>query len=297
MTIREDTIGSVISIEDIRDFIPSDHPCYLIEEIVNRIDFSEWEEKHYDTPGNPAYHPRVILRPIIQGYIDGLDSGRAVHRHINTDLAYMYLCGLDKPDFRTINRFYKEFPDVITKTLLEVVKFAKEQGLVKLGSLGLDSTSIEANASSFNVANEKQIQAILETIKEIIRKNEEEDRKLGEDNDGNSIKIDVDSEEFEELYKEVVEYAKNQLDDEKLKFPAKKQLKNAIKNPEKTQEKIENALEHLQNSNQETINLTDPECVWRPNKKKNMTMGYNIHHVVDMDTGYNIINRSFNQSR
>lgn len=260
------------------------------------MDFSEWEEKHYDTPGNPAYHPRVILRPIIQGYIDGLDSGRTVHRHINTDLAYIYLCGLDKPDFRTINRFYKEFPDVITKTLLEVVKFAKEQGLVKLGSLGLDSTSIEANASSFNVANEKQIQAILETIKEIIRKNEEEDRKLGEDNDGNSIKIDVDSEEFEELYKEVVEYAKNQLDDEKLKFPAKKQLKNAIKNPEKTQEKIENALEHLQNSNQETINLTDPECVWRPNKKKNMTMGYNIHHVVDMDTGYNIINRSFNQS-
>ncbi len=118
MVIREDTIGTVISIDDIREFIPDNHPCYLIEEIVDRIDFSQWEEAHYDTPGNPSYHPRVILRPIIQGYVDGLDSGRAVARHINTDLAYMYLCGLDKPDFRTINRFYKEFADVITKTLL-----------------------------------------------------------------------------------------------------------------------------------------------------------------------------------
>jgi len=285
MAIREDTIGTVISIDDIREFIPDNHPCYLIEEIVDRIDFSQWEEAHYDTPGNPSYHPRVILRPIIQGYVDGLDSGRAVARHINTDLAYMYLCGLDKPDFRTINRFYKEFADVITKTLLEVVKFAKEKGLVKLGSLGLDSTSIEANASSFNVADEKQIQAILETIKEIIRKNEEEDELLGRDNDGNSIEIKEDSEEFEKIYKEVVEYAKKQLPDDKLKFPARKQLKNAIKNPEKTLLKMQDRLEHLNNSTQNTINLTDPECVWRPNKKNNMTMGYNIHHIVDMDSG------------
>lgn len=46
-------------------------------------------------------------------------------------------------------------------------------------------------------------------------------------------------EEFEKYYNEVIDYAKNKLDDEKLKFPARKQLKNAIKNPEKVVENLE----------------------------------------------------------
>ena len=48
---------------------------------------------------------------------------------------------------------------------------------------------------------------------------------------------------------------------------------------------MENAYKHLQNSSQNTVNLTDTECVWRPNKKKNMTMGYQIHNITDLETG------------
>ena len=64
-----------------------------------------------------------------------------------------------KPNFRTINRFYKIYPEFIAEALLEFVKYAKEKGLVKLNGLALDSTSIEANASSYNVADENQMQA------------------------------------------------------------------------------------------------------------------------------------------
>ena len=34
-----------------------------------------------------------------------------------------------------------------------------------------------------------------------------------------------------------------------------------------------------------TVNLTDTECMWRPNKKKNMTIGYQIHHITNLETG------------
>ena len=94
--------------------------------------------------------------------------------------------------------------------MLEFVKYAKETGLVKLNGLALDSTSIEANASSYNVADKNQIQAILNTIHEIIRNNEE-DEIFGEDNDGNSIKCDPESEEFEEKYKKAVKFAKKNI--------------------------------------------------------------------------------------
>ena len=90
VAIRADTIGNKISIDDIRDFIPEDHPCFLVEKIVARIDFSEWEDVHWDTPGNPSYHPRVLLRAVIQGYIDGIKSGRELGRRVKTDLPYRY---------------------------------------------------------------------------------------------------------------------------------------------------------------------------------------------------------------
>ena len=89
----------------------------------------------------------------------------------------------------------------------------------------MDSTTVKANASSFNVASEKQIRAILETVYEIILTNEEEDELLGDDS-GYNIPIDLeDDEDFEKYYKKVIDYAKNKLDDEKLKFPAKKTIK------------------------------------------------------------------------
>ena len=43
-------------------------------------------------------------------YVDGLISNPAVARHVRADIAYIYLCGLDDPDFRTINKFYKDYP-------------------------------------------------------------------------------------------------------------------------------------------------------------------------------------------
>ena len=222
MAIRVDNISSKISIDDIHDFISDDHPCFFGGEIVEHVDFSEWEKFHWDTPSNPAYHPRVSLRAVVQGYIDSVRSGRELGRHVKIYLSYIYLCGVDGQDFRTLNRFYKEFADVIDLTLVKVNKFAKNIGMLKIGSLTLDSTAVKANASSFNVGSEKQIRAILETVYEIILKNEEENELLS-DNSSYDIPIDLKNDgEFEKYYNEVIDHVKNKLDDKKLKFSARK---------------------------------------------------------------------------
>ena len=178
MAFRKDNIGKCFKIDDIRDYIPKDHPCYVVEEIVGRMDFSKWEEAHWDTRGNPAYHPRIILRPIILGYIDGLDSGRAIANHIRTDITYMYLCGFDTPDFRTINRFYKNHPEFIAEALLELIKYAKEMDLVRLNKLVLNKANIKVSAFLCNIINKNHIELILNSVYEIIKNNEKEDKIL-----------------------------------------------------------------------------------------------------------------------
>ena len=129
----------VISIEDIRDIIPKNHTCFLVEKTAVEVDFTEWEEEHWDKPGTPAYHPRILLRAIIQAYIDNIKSGRELGKRVKTDLSYIYLCCSYKIDFRTLNRFYKNYPNVITATLLKTILSAKKEGMKRLGELNLES--------------------------------------------------------------------------------------------------------------------------------------------------------------
>ena len=68
MAIKEDRIGEVNSIDDVKSHIPENHPCFLVEKIMDRMDFSDWEDEHWDTPRNPVYHPRVMLRCVVQVY-------------------------------------------------------------------------------------------------------------------------------------------------------------------------------------------------------------------------------------
>ena len=153
-----------VSIDDVKSYIPSNHPCFLVEKIAGQIDFTDWEAEHWDKPGHPAYHPRVLLRGVVMGYIDGIKSGRELARRAKTDLSYIYLCGLKPPDFRTFNRFYKEFSDVIVFALVLLINFAKTVGMKTVGVLAVDSTGIKAN----NLKASSQIKSILQRVCDII---------------------------------------------------------------------------------------------------------------------------------
>ena len=85
---------------DIRDLIPSDHICYLIESFVDMTDFSEFEIR-YDGSGHPAYHPCILCKILIQSMLDRVRPSRAIARNARENVVYMYLAENLLPDFRT----------------------------------------------------------------------------------------------------------------------------------------------------------------------------------------------------
>ena len=71
----------------IADLIKEDHICRLVDEVVEGIDLKMIEER-YDGPGSPAYHPKVMMKLLIPGTIDGIRSSRRCHLNANWHLLY-----------------------------------------------------------------------------------------------------------------------------------------------------------------------------------------------------------------
>nr|CBH38375.1 hypothetical protein BSM_18520 [uncultured archaeon] len=63
----------------IADLIEEDHICRLVDDVVGSIDFKSIEGR-YDGPGSPAYHPKVMMKLLIQGTIDAIHSSRKIYR-------------------------------------------------------------------------------------------------------------------------------------------------------------------------------------------------------------------------
>lgn len=77
---------------------------FLVENVLEQIDFEKYNSKFFKTPGQKAYDREILLGIVLKGAIDGGLSGREVGRRVQTDLSYMYLTGMEKPNFRTIKQ-------------------------------------------------------------------------------------------------------------------------------------------------------------------------------------------------
>jgi transposase len=97
---------------NIRDLVPKNHICHLVDKIIQNMDLTDIE-KRYEGAGHPAYHPKIILKLLILGQIDGIRSSRKIAKNARENVVYMYLAGLLQPDYRTISDFRKNNLELI----------------------------------------------------------------------------------------------------------------------------------------------------------------------------------------
>jgi len=114
---------------DLRDIIPKDHICYLIEEVVNRLGFSSFD-KEVEGPGNPSYHPRINLKIIINGVCERVTSTRKLEKLTYENIIFRYLAENLNPDFHTIASFRKGNRQLIKQSFLQTIEIAKKLNMV-----------------------------------------------------------------------------------------------------------------------------------------------------------------------
>lgn len=203
------------------EFVGPEHPARVISDVVDSIDISPITNK-YNGGGSTAYHPRMMLKVIIYAYSQCVYSSRRIERALESDTAFMYLSGMQHPDFRTICLFRATHCEAISEIFVEIVRLCATLGMVELGHIAFDGTKLKANASIKQTKDKKALQKEMKRVKEEIKKllkraeevDETEDAMYGPDNNGSGIPEEIKDKEYR-LKK--LQEAKKELEEEKLK--------------------------------------------------------------------------------
>ncbi len=103
--------------------------------------------KAYRGSGSASYHPCLLVGLLVYGYATGVFSSRKLERATYDSVAFRFVAANQHPDHDTIAAFRRRFLKEIEALFVKILLLAREMGLLKLGTVGLDGTKIHANAS------------------------------------------------------------------------------------------------------------------------------------------------------
>ena len=134
------------------------HPFYeRLNAILAEVGFdrhveSLCEKFYSDRTGRPSIPPGTYMRMLLVGFFEGLDSERGIAWRCFDSLALRSFLGFDlsqaTPDHSSLSRIRQRL-DVEThqSVFTFVLKVLAEKGLLRGQTLGIDSTTLEANAA------------------------------------------------------------------------------------------------------------------------------------------------------
>src|SRR5271156_3053206 len=130
----------------VAEWLPEKHLARFVVEVVDGLDLRAMSGS-YRGSGSASYHPRMLLGILVYGYATGVFSSRKLERATYDSVAIRFLAGNEHPDHDTVANFRRRFLKDIEKLFVEVLKLAREMGVLKMGTIGLDGTKIHADAS------------------------------------------------------------------------------------------------------------------------------------------------------
>ncbi|MGZ3382243.1 MAG: transposase, partial [Isosphaeraceae bacterium] len=128
--------------------LPEDDLVFFLIDVVPKLDLSKIHAPYQDeTRGAPPFDPAMMVCLLLDSYCVGVFSSRKVARACERNLAFLAIVGEERPDLRTISLFRKNHLDAFADVFVQVLCLAKAAGLVRLGTIAIDGTKVQGNAS------------------------------------------------------------------------------------------------------------------------------------------------------
>lgn len=268
------------------EMIPENHLVRVLNGLIEKIDI-DLLLKSYKGGGTSIYHPKMMIKVIVYAYLNKIYTSRKIAKALREDIHFMWLSGMQYPDFRTINSFRSSrLKEVIDQVFASQVEFFLQQGYVKLENYFIDGTKIEANANRTSYVWSKNVKRyagstsknISDLLKHIYQINNDEDIEYGDkDLEELGEGVNISSESVEEHLKKIRE-----------KLTDKKSM-GALEQDDKDVEKLANKIEkeHLpklkkyeqQNKDlagRNSFSKTDKDASFIRMKNDLLRPGYNV---------------------
>lgn len=179
-----------------RDWLPEDHLAYFISDTIEALELGGFFERYEgDGRRNRPYHPEMMVKVLVYSYATGVFSSRKIAKKIEEDVAFRVLAGGNFPAHRTICDFRHDHLEEFGKLFVQVVELARESGMVKLGTVAVGGSKVQANASKHKAMSygrmrqeEKRLRReIAELLDQAEATDAEEDRLYGPDRRGDEL--------------------------------------------------------------------------------------------------------------
>jgi transposase len=140
----------------VRDELGEEHLCFFVRGVIERLDMSVFEQS-YSAEGGELYAPELMLGVWLYAYALGVTAARRVERRLVEDLAFRYLAAGERVDNWALSAFRRRHGRALNDAFTQVLEWAQQQGMVKLGRVAIDSTRIAASACRDRVDTEQAL--------------------------------------------------------------------------------------------------------------------------------------------
>ena len=258
------------------ELVPENHMVRVVDAVLDRLDISDILST-YRGGGNSAFNPKMMLKVLVFAYLSNVYSSRRIEELLKRDIYFMWLAGMKRPDFRTINYYRGKRLKVGFDTVFtQVVRLLHEEGFVSLKVQYIDGTKIESVANKYTFVwrgSVEKYDARLKAKTEALLRQIEQNHAI--ENQENPVPEELTAEEVTKR----VERIKEKVDADNLGKEERKALKQIETDSVPRMNRYREQLETMGSRN--SYSKTDPDATFMRMKEDAMLNG-------QLKPGYNI---------
>jgi len=248
----ENRYQSTLFTERLDDYIAEDNAVRVVDAFVEKLELLElgFDGVIPQDTGRPSYHPAMMLKLYIYGYLNRIQSSRRLEREAQRNVELIWLTGRLMPAFKTIADFRKDNREAIGMVCLEFIELCRELRLFSGVLVAIDGSKFKAVNSRDNNYTTGSVQRRLKNTQENI------DRYLAKLDD-----VDAEEPEIREV--------------------TAKELNRKIASMEAKMAELKARQQEVAAHPDKQVSTTDPDCRSMTRPDGGSVVGYNVQTAVD----------------
>ncbi|WP_406190514.1 transposase [Streptomyces anulatus] len=148
---------------DVREWLPPDHLCWKVLDLVDQLDLTAFVRSYRDDrQGRAAYPPQALIALLLYCYSKGIRSSRKIEQACFDDVGCRIITANRRVDHSTFARFIRRHRAALKLLFVQVLAVcARQQGLVNLAAVAVDGSPMEANAARNSNQRQQRLESAI----------------------------------------------------------------------------------------------------------------------------------------